>query len=152
MNLFTYVANNLVNVVDLLGLYWEYGQSTGQLYYVDNRTGINFYVATGFSGSGEGKNNPFMEQIPFVGPIPQGTYTIGPQMMHWSSLGTKIPASMSLIPKPGTETFNRYGLLIHSGSRSTGCIVFEQHIVDIIANSGDTELRVVPVVIPWLPR
>jgi RHS repeat-associated protein len=156
MNLFTYVANNLVNMVDLLGLYWEYVQSTGKLYYVDNQTGARTPMATGHSGHGVGYNNPFAQFKPNVGPIPVGTYTIGSPGMHYSELTHKeLPGSMRLTPKPWTFTFGRRGFLFHKGSYSTGCIVFDdddtlERIAKRMARTGDTELRVVSYDIPGL--
>ena len=36
-----------------------------------------FSTWLGYSGHGEGKNNPAMQKVPNVGPIPVGKYTIG---------------------------------------------------------------------------
>ncbi len=45
---------------------WTYAQKTGSLLQ-DGQA-----VATGYSGFDEGKNNPAMQAIHDVGPIPQG--------------------------------------------------------------------------------
>jgi hypothetical protein len=49
---------------DLNAFAWTYAQKTGEL----QQDGKN--VATGYSGAGPGKNNPEMENIRNVGPIP----------------------------------------------------------------------------------
>lgn len=145
VNFYAYVGNNPVNRVDPLGLYWEYSQSTGQMTYVDNQTGARTNVGTGYSGHGEGLNNPNMQNVPYVGPIPQGTYDIGQAYRH-ENFG---PVTMNLEPRPETNTFNRGGFLIHGDnaqrnrSASRGCIILPRNIRIQINNSGDRELRVV---------
>jgi len=50
---------------------WTYNQSDGTLLHDGALAG------EGYSGFGEGKNNPTMQTLHDVGPIPQGTYDIG---------------------------------------------------------------------------
>jgi hypothetical protein len=117
---------------------WTYSQSTGEL------TQDGRHVATGYSGAGDGRNNPGQQATRNVGPIPQGRYTIGAP--HNSRhVG---PEAMSLTPLPGTQTFGRSDFLIHGDSRthpgaaSAGCIVLPLDIRRRIAGSGDTNLEV----------
>ena len=132
--------------MDPYGLYWEYSQSTGDLTYVDAETGERYHIDRGYSGQGEGLNNPAMQDEPDVGPIPQGTYDIGPQR-YSPRTG---PGVMDLTPRPGTDTFERDFFQIHGDnpcrcqSASTGCIVLSPNTRRMINNSGDRELRVVP--------
>jgi hypothetical protein len=92
-------------------------------------------------------NNPDMQDVPFVGPIPQGTYDIGQAYPH-PNLG---PVTMNLDPTPGTntDTFDRDLFRIHGDnsclcqSGSDGCIVLPLNIRNQINNSSDRELRVV---------
>lgn len=154
INLWPYGANNPINRIDPMGLYWEYSQSTGQLTYVDNQTGVRTPVATGYSGNGLGLNNPAMQNEPNVGPIPQGTWAVGPQQTNIINSGTPnqvtLPAFMRLTPDPGTNTFNRGGFIIHGDNparnrtASEGCPVFDRPTRNQIGNSGDTIWRVVP--------
>jgi hypothetical protein len=140
------VQNNPVNFVDPLGLYWEYVQSTGQMTYVDNQTGVRTASGTGYSGQGPGVNNSAMQNQANVGPIPQGTYDIGQAYRH-QTLG---PVTMNLDPRPGTNAFGRDLFRIHGDnacqcqSASEGCIVLPRNVRERINNSGDRELRVVP--------
>ena len=49
---------------------WTYAQRTGDLQQDGKQ------VSAGYSGANEGKNNPAMEDVPDVGPIPRGDWTI----------------------------------------------------------------------------
>ena len=52
--------------IDLEAFAWTYSQTSGELDQDGNK------VATGYSGAGIGKNNPVMQNVHNVGPIPQG--------------------------------------------------------------------------------
>jgi RHS repeat-associated protein len=149
-NLYEYAGGNPITRIDPFGLDWIYSQSTGQLYHLNPATDATVYVATGYSGQGAGLNNPAMQTALDFGPIPQGVWTIGPQQTHVLSSRVRLPGSMRLTAEPGTTTPGRTGgFLIHGGdmatmSSSRGCIVLPPAIRNLIANSGDTTLRVVP--------
>jgi hypothetical protein len=136
-----------------------YSQASGLLSYVNNVTGSNTPIAFGYSGNGygQGLNNPGMQSFTDVGPIPQGTYTIGPLLpTYTTSTGAVLYDIMTLTPagldltSPLTIMFNRTGFLFHGSSdystmdSSKGCIVLRPNIRKLIARSGDTILRVVP--------
>ena len=146
-NLYGYAINNPVNLVDIAGLYWEFSQSSGHLTYVDNETGNRTLVSKeGYSGYGEGLKNPDMQNIPNIGPIPQGKYNIGPAYRH-EHLG---PQTMDLEPTPETDIYERNAFRIHGDNRSgnqsgsTGCIVLPRKVRNYISDSDDHTLRVVP--------
>lgn len=117
---------------------------------------IPVYVGTGYSGAPQGQNNPAEQFVWNVGPIPQGTYTIGPEGTHTlcPSCGPggrpkKAPNSMRLTPDPNNNMGNRSGFLIHGGNMakknsSTGCIVLPLDVRNQIGKSGDKCLEVVP--------
>lgn len=67
---------------------WQYNQRTDIL----NRNGQ--IVGVGYSGRSAGRNNPSLEGMQNIGPIPQGRYRIGPQYTHPS----KGPVTMALTP------------------------------------------------------
>src|SRR5690348_2707614 len=119
---------------------WIYEQKTGRLL---NSTGDE--VATGYSGFGEGKNNPSIQDHPDVGPIPVGIYTIG--VPHDTT--SHGPFVMSLTPAPANEMFGRSGFLMHGdsiqhpGSASHGCIIMPRPVRERVWNSGDHKLRVI---------
>ncbi len=96
----------------------------------------------GYSGFGPGRDNPAMEGVPGVGPIPRGHYTIGPVYKH-EHLG---PIVMNLDPMPGTNTFGRSLFRIHGNNAtndaSHGCIILGPDLRKAIADSKDTTLVV----------
>lgn len=89
-------------------------------------------------------NNPNMESVKKVGPIPKGVYDIG------KSTITKGPLTLPLTPREGTDTFGRDAFRIHGDnsrhnqSGSEGCIVMGPDARNQISNSQDRVLRVVP--------
>lgn len=110
---------------------WRYRQSTGEL------TSDHGAQGTGYSGHGEGKNNPAAEHIRNVGPIPAGRYTIGPAFTH----ARKGPVCMRLTPV-GHDARGRSGFMIHGDSKtapgeaSNGCIVLPLNVRQAIAAAG----------------
>lgn len=101
--------------------------------------------ALGYSGHGEGKNNPALQETPNVGPIPYGLWRIvGPPF----DTPTHGPFVMRLEPCEGTQTFGRDGFLIHgdskiaAGTASHGCIVLPRATRERIWDSGDHLLTV----------
>ena len=118
---------------------WQYSQSTGQL---TQNGGAG--VANGYSGNGNGRNNPAMEAMPNVGPAPAGRYTIGaPHNSNHTGAYT-----MNLDPEAGTDTHGRTAFRIHGdsvqhpGQASDGCIVLPLDARQRIWNSGDHEIEV----------
>jgi RHS repeat-associated protein len=146
LNLYAYVGNNPVMGVDPSGLEWQYSQSSGQLNHVSGQTGVTL-VGTGYSGHGLGLNNPAMQNVQNVGPIPQGTWTIEPQQNNTTGSGRNLPASMRLSPH---DEINRAGFLIHGDngrgdqSASTGCIILNREIRNQIGRSNNNILKVIP--------
>lgn len=102
-------------------------------------------VGIGYSGAGLGKNNPAMQNVHDVGPIPEGRWTIG------TPVNTRDhgPFAMSLIPDPSTVLFDRSAFLIHGdsfnhpGNASEGCIIMSRDVRERIWASGDRDLEVV---------
>lgn len=125
-----------------------YNQSNGQLWRG------NFLLGTGYSGFGEGKNNPKLEAVRDVGPIPCGFWKVCGPPYDTSEHG---PYVLRIEPEPGTETFGRVGFLMHGdslqhpGQASKGCIILERRTRTNIYQSGDSTLQVIGgLVIPDL--
>lgn len=102
---------------------WIYSQSTGQL----KRGGT--LMGTGYSGRNvpdwpQGRDNPDLEILPDVGPIPRGQYTIGDpiQVPHHA------PPVFPLTPQ-GHDAHGRSGFQIHGNNvqndASHGCIILD---------------------------
>lgn len=98
----------------------------------------------GYSGHGEGLNNPSMCNVHNVGPLPQGNYTIG-QPRDDEEVGK---FAMPLTPSPDNTMFGRSEFFIHGDNpklnhtASDGCIILIRPLREAIASSGDTELLV----------
>jgi hypothetical protein len=120
---------------------FTYKQSTGALTAADGT------VYNGYSGSqGIGYNNPSEQDVPNVGPIPEGEYTIeGPPY----DTTTHGPYVMRLVPNPGNQMYGRSSFLLHGdslshpGAASEGCIVMGRTIREAVWNSGDRDLTVI---------
>jgi hypothetical protein len=115
---------------------WTYRQIDGELMHNDE------FIGTGYSGRDEGRDNPDMEAVPNVGPIPRGRYSIGPS--HTSD--RTGPITMDLEPI-GHDACGRSDFRIHGDNTnhdaSHGCIILGRPIRNEIAASGDTELEVI---------
>lgn len=118
---------------------WVYEQRTGRLLLDGN------LIAIGYSGHNEGKNNPALQEIHELGPLPRGWYDIG-DLFYSRDHG---PDCLRLTPRPETEMFGRAGMLIHGdkigdpGAASLGCIIMARLVRQRIAQSGVKLLQVV---------
>lgn len=100
----------------------NFSQSTGNI-----TTDSGALVAKGWAGNGDGKNNPNMQSVHNVGPLPQGVYRVDPWEENHGGLGP-IVAHLEQI---SGETFGRSAFYIHGpsmdkahyGQESKGCIV-----------------------------
>jgi hypothetical protein len=126
---------------------WKYKQSTGQLF---DPAGVQ--VAVGFSGYGENRNKPDLQNVPRVGCIPRGFYTIEDAFKH-VKLG---PVCMVLTPYETNVMFGRSLFRIHGAAAdnpntpvnetlisSHGCIILKRDIRELINESDDKILEVV---------
>ena len=142
--IYGYVGGNPISRIDPWGLDWNFSQSTGQYSHTDNATGTTTNVGAGYSGTGAGRNNSAMQNVPFVGPTPQGTYDIGPAYRNPNT----GPMTMNLTPQPGTNTFGRNLFRIHGNNAandaSQGCPIAPPNVRNQINNSQDRVLHVIP--------
>ena len=119
---------------------WTYNQTTGSL-YLDGEL-----VGTGYSGHAAGRNNPAMQDVADVGPLPVGLYTIGKAYSH-PRLG---PVTMNLTPDPLNRMFGRSAFRMHGDNvahdASCGCVVqgyVTRSRVSEEVDAGTNRLRVV---------
>src|SRR5580698_562077 len=125
---------------------WTFEITTGKFYNPDGD-----YISTGYAGGDlgkdpEGKDNPKDENIPDVGPLPEGLYTFGTVVLH-SQLGL---FAIPLIPDPSNVMYGRSGFYLHGdtnppGNASEGCIVQPLNTRVEAYYSDDKELRVVAI-------
>lgn len=116
---------------------WRYDQSSGVL------THRGVFVARGYAGRGAGRNNPALDGVKGVGPIPAGRYRIG----RARTSARTGPVVMDLTPI-GHDAEGRSAFQIHgdnaSGDASSGCIILPRPVRERIAASPDRELEVTP--------
>lgn len=120
---------------------WLYVQSSGNMY---DKDGVIAW--TGYSGHGEGLNNPDLDHVHGLGPLPRGKYTIGAPF-HSPHTG---PNAMRLIPDGDNEMHGRGDFECHGDndkgdkSASNGCIVKSPAAKRLLLwNSGDHRLQVI---------
>ena len=130
--------------------HFEYFTTQQKMYKFDDQ-GNYTLVGAGYSGKGEGLNNPFQQAMPGApgkadaGPIPSGNYTVGTMFDNKGKTG---PGSMRLTPDAGNDMHGRSGFLIHGDnskhnfSASEGCIILPRGARDAISSSGITRLEV----------
>ena len=117
-----------------------YVQSTGDLL---SDTGALW--GRGYSGRGEGLNNPAAQHIRAVGPIPIGLYVMSPAFDH-AMLG---PVAIPLAPDPKNNMLGRSAFYIHGdnskrdNTASHGCIIMGPVVRRRIAKLEDRTLKVV---------
>jgi hypothetical protein len=118
---------------------WTYVQKTGELL----RDGL--HIAVGYSGWKNGKNNPGLQNVEEVGPIPVGKYLVGTP----HDTLTHGPFVLPLTPDPGNEMFGRSAFLMHGdsvvdpGTASRGCIIMSRAVRTEVVESGDKLLQVI---------
>ncbi len=118
---------------------WTFEQKTGR--YLHNGT----YIATGYAGREAGKNNPDMQNVKGIGPLPVGWYTFQTP----ADSDTVGKYAMRLVPDAANEMFGRNSFFEHGdsisepGSASHGCIVLPRSVREETWNSGDHRLEVV---------
>jgi hypothetical protein len=117
---------------------WTYEQATGIMLHDAEEVG------TGYSGHGIGLNNPKIQNVRGVGPIPQGRYTIQPPSEH-PQLG---PIALALLPDLTNKMFLRDGFFCHGDNAeqnhtaSEGCIIMPRTVRVAMAGS-DNQLEVI---------
>jgi len=118
---------------------WTWKQQDGALISPSGKT-----ITHGYSGADAGKNNPDMQNVPNVGPIPRGLYSI----LFPRTTVSHGPYVMPLVPDAATGTYGRSGFLIHGdskaapGTASHGCIILPRSVREQIWSSNDHQLTV----------
>jgi len=119
---------------------WTYSQLSGQLWDYSGTI-----IGVGYAGNGAGKNNPDMQDVRDVGPLPVGFYAIG-EPIDDAQVGKY---ALPLYPDPANEMYGRSAFFMHGdsqehpGQASDGCIV-QMHDTRVqVATSGDRKLQVI---------
>ena len=124
---------------------WVYDQSSGEL----RRNGL--LISNGYSGNGRGKNNPSLQGVRGVGPIPRGFW----RMVRVYNSANVGPYAIELHAADATpdndrhEETDRSAFRIHGdsirapGTASRGCIILPRKVRESMWRSGDHDLEVV---------
>jgi hypothetical protein len=130
---------------------WTFESSTGRL-YAASEEGMTL-VGTGYAGGGldaanleaaAGKNNPALQSVHFVGPLPEGWYTLE------APVNSRVVGeyALALVPDAENEMFGRDAFFLHGDSRTTpgwasdGCIIQDRSVRERVWDSGDHRLQV----------
>lgn len=101
-------------------------------------------TCTAYAGRTWGKNNPDMQDVKGIGPLPRGVYTAGEP--HDDAVVGKY--ALRLTPAPENEMFGRNSFFLHGDSNehpglaSHGCIVLPRELREEFWNSGDHIIQV----------
>lgn len=118
---------------------YTYERATGKWTQLDKLLGY------GYSGNGEGLNNPEMSNVKSIGPLPKGWYTIGIAYHN----KTKGELTMNLTPDKDNEMYGRAYFELHGDNKlmnrtaSDGCIVLARMLRDLISRSKIVRLQVI---------
>lgn len=123
---------------------WTFESTTGLVFDLNNNP-----VAVGYAGHGDGVNNPLLQNVKDVGPLPEGLYSMGPLQDH-GELGKDV---IQLIPHDENEMYGRSGFFIHGDEilhpnehlASDGCMIVNHAGRLLMGQSNDHVLRVVAV-------
>lgn len=119
---------------------WTWDQSAGAL------TRAGKIEGSGYAGRGRGLNNPTMQAVQGIGPIPAGRWKMTELRLAGASTG---PYTIVLEPCPGTDTCGRSAFRIHGDnaamdhSASHGCVILPRKVREMIWTSGDRDLLVI---------
>jgi RHS repeat-associated protein len=141
-NFYEYATQNPIMLTDPYGLKCKctYSQSTGHLKCVDDSGNI-VAEADGYGGNGAGKNNPDMQNVPNVGPLPRGNYGMGPARNSPNTGPITIPLNYLGGDEPFPSNRSPDLMRIHGdkkngpqGNASKGCIIANQNARKKIAD------------------
>jgi hypothetical protein len=103
------------------------------------------FIGTGYSGHGDGVDNPALEAVRTIGPIPKGQYRI----LRWQDHYPKRGPIVAVLAPNKHDAHGRSGFLIHGDNAkmnktgSWGCIVASRDIRIKLRDSGETLLEVI---------
>lgn len=124
---------------------WIFDSRTGQQYRPDGSLAGVGYAGGNCGKNPEGVNNPDMQDVHSIGPLPAGNYDIGAPV-EGTHLG---PFALPLTPHPGNEMYGRSAFYCHGDnskedqSASEGCNVQARNVREEMWASDDHVLTVV---------
>lgn len=125
---------------------WTYDQSSGEL-----RNAKGEVVSRGYSGKDRGKNNPKLQDLVGLGPIPRGRWKMT-AVYNSKNVGPFAIRLEAVDATPGDDRHDETGrgaFRIHGdsirapGTASRGCIILPRIVRERLWNSRDREIEVV---------
>lgn len=123
---------------------WVWDQAKGELSRDNN------FVSSGYSGKGRGKNNPSLQGVRGIGPIPKGKWrmtrvynsaNVGPFTIELFAIDK---TDNDIHDATGRSAFRIHGDSIRApGTASKGCIILPRAIRERMWRSGDKFLTVI---------
>lgn len=120
---------------------WAWSQSAGRLYR-DGKAAATGYSGRNAPGGQQGRNNPALEGVCAVGPIPKGRYSIAPPRTSARTSPNVTDLSPINHTAPGRSAFQIHGDNAR-GDASSRCIILPRGVREQIWASG---LKVIEVV------
>lgn len=125
---------------------WVFESSTGKLFNPDGTFAASGYAGGNCGKNPEGVNNPDMQNVHDIGPLPEGVYTFGKPIEVHPKLGKFC---IPLISDKNNQMFGRSAFYMHGDKASViraaseGCIIMLNAIRRACAASPDQQIRVV---------
>jgi hypothetical protein len=123
---------------------WTFQITTGKILTPQSQL-----LGVGYSGNGSSLNNPLDARLRGHGPIPPGSYTMGPWYDDPPGPASKGPKVTRLIPDPTNRMYGRDAFMVHGDNdamnhtASDGCIVAAHAYRAEISISPDQRLEVI---------
>jgi hypothetical protein len=124
---------------------WTFNNGTGELLDPTKTVSVHGYAGGDKGSHKEGINNPAMQYVKDIGPLPVGWYTFGTPV-EGSHLG---PKAIPLTPDETNDMRGRGDFFCHGdhigapGTASDGCMIFNFLTRSAIAQSTDKRLQVI---------
>lgn len=121
---------------------WKYSQLSGAKFDPEGKLIAHGYAGGNCGKNPEGRNNPNLDCVRQVGPLPRGMYTFGEPIDHPHLGKMAIP----LIPDATNEMHGRSAFYEHgdnkTGTASEGCIIMPLWVRKLVIASSDKRLLV----------
>jgi hypothetical protein len=124
---------------------WLFESSTGKIFRPDGTLSGVGYAGGNCGRNPEGINNPKMQEVKSVGPLPSGFYTFGSLIEKHPRLGLYV---FSLMPDAENNMFGRGDFYCHGDTKiprqaSEGCIVVDYNVRRDMHESQCQQIKVV---------
>ena len=96
------------------------------------KSSLGVFVAMCWAGCGIGKNNPSMQEVHDIGPLPRGLYRVGP----WEEMHPGLGPMVAHLEMVSGESFGRSGFYFHGPANDPAKYGQESHGCVVVAHAG----------------